>query len=381
MQTVIWSKTLVIRKKENSIDMKNIAFLIILLTGIMLVDACKKAETDPQLNMNSAVSPSITAPAEGSEIMLTEETASETVTFSWNAAQYNLSDLASTQYLLQIVVADSSFDIAKKIATTTATSFSITQAELNSTLITMGLTPDVAANMKFRVRASLNSYDDGATIAETELISDPVTAMITPYQSEAPPEYPKLWVPGAYQGWAPDVAPVIQSFEDDGIYTGYVYFPEDSESFYFKFTSEPSWDGTNYGAGDTEGTLSDTGGDILLPGPGGYRLTVNLNDLTWTYELQTWGIIGEFNGWAEQWNLEWDNVNNYLTITTDIPAAENNRFKFRANDDWDMAMGDLDPSDGKTLTSPGVDIPITDGNKTINLILSGPKPQYQIIEN
>lgn len=349
-----------------------------------MVDACKKAETDPQLDMNSAVSSAITAPTDGSEIMLTEETASEMVTFSWTAAHYNLTNLASTQYLVQIAIADSGFATAKKLVATTETSFEVSQAELNSTLLSMGLLPDVAATMNFRVIASLNSYDDGATIPESQLESTPTTATITPYQSEAPPEYPKLWVPGDYQGWAPDVAWYIQSFEDDGTYTGYIYFPDvEGATFEFKFTSEASWDGTNYGAGDTEGTLSeDSGaGNLKVPGPGGYRFNVNINDLTWTYELQTWGIIGEFNGWAEQWNMEWDNVNNYLTITTDIPAADNNRFKFRANDDWDVAMGDLDPSDGKTLTSPGVDIPITDGNRTINLILSGPNPQYEIIEN
>jgi len=363
--------------------MKKIAFLIILITGILLVDACKKAETDPQLTMSTAVSPSITAPAEGAEIVLTEETASETVTFSWNAAQYNLTNLAFTQYLLEMAFADSSFNAAKKVATTTETNFSITQAELNSTLITMGLSADVAANMKFRVRASLNSYDDGATISETELNSNPVTAMFTPYETEGPPDYPKLWVPGAYQGWAPDAAFYIQSFEDDGNYTGYIYFPEDSESFEFKFTSQPNWDGTNYGAGETDGTLSTDGGagNLSVPGPGGYRFNVNINDLTWTYELQTWGIIGEFNGWSEQINMTWDDENHYLTLTYDIPAADNNRFKFRANDDWDIALGDIDPPDGKTLTSPGVDIPITDGNKTINLILSGPDPTYEIIEN
>lgn len=363
--------------------MKKIAFLIILITGIMLVDACKKAETDPQLDMNSAVKSAISSPAEGSAIVLTEETASEMVTFTWSAAQYNLSDLAATQYLLQMVIADSSFDVGKKIATTTETSFAITQAELNSILITMGLIPDEAANMKFRVNASLNSYDDGATISESVLESSPVTATVTPYSSEAPPEYPKLYVPGAYQGWAPADAFYIQSFEDDGNYTGYIYFPEDSETFEFKFTSEPSWDGTNYGAGETEGTLSDDSGagNLSVPGPGGYRFNVNINDLTWTFELQTWGVIGEFNGWSEQINMVWDSENNFLTLTTDIAAADNNRFKFRANDDWDVAMGDIDPSDGKTLTSPGNDIPLTDGNRTFHLILSGPTNQYEIIEN
>lgn len=359
--------------------MKKITLFLILISGIVLFDACQKVETDPKLDMSTAVAPAMTAPSDGSTFVLTQENADEAIAFEWSAASYNLTDLAATSYLLQMTPVASTFDDAKDVITTTETSFSTTVGAFNSSLISMGLTAGDATDMQFRVTASLRSHDDGGIIPTSAMNSEVVKSTFTAYASEV--VYPKLWVPGAYQGWSPDVAPVMQSFEDNQIYTGYIYFPEDSESFFFKFTSEPSWDGTNYGAGEAPGTLSTTGGDLELPGPGGYRLTANINDLTWAFELQNWGIIGEFNGWSEDIDMIWDAENNYLTLTTDIPAAADNRFKFRANDAWDLNMGQINPPDGMTLTNGGDDIPIGDGNYTFHLILSGPEPLYELIQN
>ena len=359
--------------------MKKITLFLILISGIVLLDACTKVETDPVLNMSTAIAPVMNAPADGSSFILTQDNAGDTIIFEWSAASYNLTDLAATSYLLQMTPVASNFDEAKDVISTNETSFTTTVGAFNTALISMGLTAGEATEVQFRVTASLRSHDDGGVIPTSAMNSEVIKSTFTTYASEV--VYPKLWVPGAYQGWSPDVAPVLQSFEDNNIFTGYIYFPEDSESFFFKFTSEPSWDGTNYGAGEGPGTLSTTGGDLELPGPGGYRLTANINDLTWTFELQTWGIIGQFNDWSEQINMEWDAENNYLTLTTDIPAAEENRFLFRANDDWDMKLGDIDPPDGVTLSSSGSDIPLTDGNRTFHLILSGPEAKYELIEN
>jgi hypothetical protein len=101
-------------------------------------------------------------------------------------------------------------------------------------------------------------------------------------------ELPKLWVPGEYQGWSPDTAPTIEDADEDGIFIGVVEFPDSAPSFAFKFTSQPDWDGTNYGDGGSEGTLSTDGGagDLTVPGPGSYLFTVDINNLTWSYELQ-----------------------------------------------------------------------------------------------
>jgi hypothetical protein len=361
--------------------MKNIALILILFTGVVLFDACTKVETDPVLDMSTAVAPAITSPGEGTTIVLEQANENDEIVIEWSAATYNLTDLPNPTYVLKMAIADSSYDTGKDAVVTTETNFTTTVGALNSQLISMGVTPGAATPIKWKVVASLRTAATGAVI-ETSVTESPNTnTTFTAYSAEV--VYPKLWVPGEYQGWSPGDAWYVQSFEDNGIFTGYIYFPEDAATFQFKFTSEPSWDGTNYGAGDAAGTLSTDGGagNLEVPGPGGYRFNVNTNDLTWTFELQNFGVIGEFTDWAEDIDMVWDNDNNMLTLTYDVPAKENNRFKFRANDDWALNYGDVDPPDGQTLRDGGNDIPIQSGSYTFHLMLYGPEPMYELIKN
>lgn len=103
------------------------------------------------------------------------------------------------------------------------------------------------------------------------------------------PHPPSLWLPGGYQGWYPTEAPTVVDIENDGTFTGLIEFPENFwNNFEFKFTSEPNWNGTIYGAGENAGELSIGGGtdNLEVPGAGTYLLTVDINALTWTYEMQ-----------------------------------------------------------------------------------------------
>lgn len=362
--------------------MKKIAILLILISGIVLFDACKKAETDPKLDMSTAVKPAITEPTDGAVIVLTEDTAEDMVTFSWSAAVYNLDDLASTTYLLQIVQADSSFDGAKQLISTTETTLSISQTELNNTLISMGLEPLVAAGLQLKVAASLKSYDDGIVIPSSVLDSDLVNVTITPYENAGPVEYPKLWVPGDYQGWAPDAAPSLYSIEDDGMYSGYVYYPPESASMLFKFTDQPNWDGTNYGTGATPGTLDPAGDNLDIPeGTGNYYLTANINDLVWTYELRNFALVGTMTDWGNEPDIDliWDAENMVWTVTMDLPAAA--EFKWRANSAWDFDYGINDPDNGKLTPGGGNIVVGAAGNYTINLYLNEAFPRYELIAN
>lgn len=97
-----------------------------------------------------------------------------------------------------------------------------------------------------------------------------------------------LWVPGTYCAWVHADATTLTDPEDDGIFTGTVEFADGAENYTFKFTSQGDWEGTNYGAGANDGELSTDGsaGDLEVPGAGTYMFTVDINALTWTYELQ-----------------------------------------------------------------------------------------------
>ncbi len=99
---------------------------------------------------------------------------------------------------------------------------------------------------------------------------------------------PKLYVPGSYQGWDPSTAPILLDENNDGNYVGTVEFPAETEELIFKFTSQSNWDGINYGQGNTEGSLSEdpSATNLMIPSAGLYLLTVNINNLTWSYQLQ-----------------------------------------------------------------------------------------------
>ncbi|MDR1523738.1 MAG: DUF5115 domain-containing protein [Tannerella sp.] len=172
---------------------------------------------------------------------------------------------------------------------------------------------------------------------------------------------PYMYVPGNHQGWNPATAPAVYS-TDFMNYTGFVLL--DGE---FKFTSKPGWDGTNYGAGATDGTLS-TGGDAanLNAEQGFYLLRANISSLTWSAsKIETFGIIGNATagGWDTSTPMTFDSGNLEYTVITALTDGE---FKFRANDAWEINLG----GDMLDLTFGGDNIAVTTGVYKITLSLS-----------
>lgn len=357
--------------------MKNIIKLIVVLIGAGLLFSCEKQVKEPVLDVSLTASPTITAPASGTAYELLEENQADIITtFQWDATQYNLDNLEATKYNLQIDFADSSFSSFKTIVSTTENSYEISVGEINGILLTMGLIPGEAGDVELRLYSYINNSSD-----ITDAYSNTISLTFTPYGGFV--EYPKLWVPGDYQGWDPAAAPNVYSFNSDNIYTGYLFFPEDAPTFEFKFTSAPDWGDLNYGAGEEEGTLDTDGGasNLAVPASGGYQVIVNTDSLTWHHSPQSWGIIGEWLAWAEDIDMLWDADNQYLYLTVDVPDVADNRFKFRANDDWAINLGTKDPDDG-TLIQDGSDIPFPGpGNYTFILNFTTPEPTYELIAN
>jgi len=175
-----------------------------------------------------------------------------------------------------------------------------------------------------------------------------------------------LYVPGAYQNWSPATALTITNMEDSPIVEGYIYMPTAGK---FKFTSAPDWEHTNYGPGDTPGTLStdNDAGDLIASTPGYYFMNVNVPELTYTATLTSWAFIGDDTGWKDS-TMTFDPATNLWSITLDLTAK---KFKFRANGSWDINYGSA-AADG-TLQFNAGDILIAEaGNYTIVLDLSHP---------
>ena len=285
-----------------------------------------------------------------------------------------------------IVQADSSWENAKELVNTTALNYSVLVNDFNNYLTLLGLEPEVATPLKLKVSSIISNVS--TTAVESAVIEITATTYAPP--TPPPTETAKLYVPGDYQGWDPAGAPNVWSEANDGIYTGFVFYPEGG-TFEFKFTSAPNWDGTNFGAGAAAGTLdTDAGaGNLSVPAAGGYVLECDTVALTWSATPQSWGVIGSgiLNGdWSEDVDMEYDIANLVLTVTLDVTASQDAgdlRFKFRADDDWALNYGLTDPVSGNDLSPGGTDVPMPEGpgNYTITLDLGGLVPTYTLTKN
>ena len=181
--------------------------------------------------------------------------------------------------------------------------------------------------------------------------------------------YTEVFVAGSYVGWQFNQASKLASILDDGVYEGYLYFEDPNTQI--KITTEGNFN-TNYGDDGADGTLESNGDNIVVADAGGYKLTVDLNALTYTLEPANWGLIGSAtaDGWDSDEDMTWDAAEGAWSITTILQPGV---IKFRANDAWDLNFGD-DAADA-ILEFEGADINIANTG-TYKILLYIDKPDY-----
>ena len=174
--------------------------------------------------------------------------------------------------------------------------------------------------------------------------------------------FDNLWTPGDANGWNHGGSQML--FTTD--YANYFGFANLSPSG-FKFTSAADWNHINYGAAG-EGKLSTDGGagNLTVAEKGLYWCDVNIAALTWSAtKIETIGVIGSFNGWAESLPLTSEDG---LFWTATITLNEGDEYKFRCNNDWAINLGGEDEytlvPNGANLKAPAA------GTYTITLDLS-----------
>ncbi|MDP2336027.1 MAG: SusF/SusE family outer membrane protein [Bacteroidota bacterium] len=131
----------------------------------------------------------------------------------------------------------------------------------------------------------------------------------------------------------------------------------------FKFRANHNWD-FNYGSSSKDANLNGGGDNIPVSLESDYAITLDLSHPNaYTYSANRWGLIGDATpgGWDTDTNLTWDATNKVFKVTLNLTAA---KFKFRANDAWDINLG----GDINALTQGGADIAVAAaGNYTITL--------------
>lgn len=176
-----------------------------------------------------------------------------------------------------------------------------------------------------------------------------------------------LYIAGDYQGWDPALACSRLKLNANNVYEGLLNLPEGG-TYEFKFCSEPSWAGTNYGLKDGVLNTEKDAANFKADAAGLYYIvfdavnaTVEMTPITYV------GLIGDaVGGWdTDKAQFEFDAENNVWVATAPVESGKN--FKIRFNQVWDLTDLGGDVAD---LQFKGSDIAATEtgeGVFTLNI--------------
>jgi hypothetical protein len=355
--------------------MKKFKIFFVIIAAALFITSCEKDKTGPFLN-ESAAAPEITAPTTGTSFVLTEAIETQDLSkFTWTAPDYGFN--AAVLYALEIDNAGNNFADAINVGSSTKPEFTISVADFNMKVLTIGGIAGEQSNYEIRVKSTIND-------SVPSLKSSAVALKITPYEKVI--IYPMLYVPGDHNGWdAANTATGIYSVKSNNIYEGYMWFKDATTGF--KLLKVPAWEQDNTIGDPVSGGASGTlqignwgGNNITVNGGiGYYRIKANLPEKTYSWLKTTWGIIGpaQAGGWDTDFNMTYSVATDLWTATLNLTAGE---MKFRANDGWTLNYGD-DKADRK-LDENGANIVVPSaGNYTVTLDLSGAVYKYKLVKN
>ncbi len=288
------------------------------------------------------------------------------VTFTWTAATFGFD--AAVTYTLQISKGGTSFAGASTtevaLSNVSPLTKSLKVVEFNRELLKI-VNYGVATPIEVRVKASVSASAPAS-------YSNVVIITSTPYRDLITYSFPNaINIAGNFQGWNPGTAPQIVNQVNGGYngHEGYIIFNDASPQF--KFVKGDNWGAGDYGSAGGN-ALGNGGANLTLPSGGagiaGYwRIRANIPSLTWSWtKINTWGIIGAFNGWSTNVPLIFTPATGLWVITRDMPAGE---FKFRANNDWGINLGDNNGDFKPDYDGGNLNLTVA-GNYTLTLDLS-----------
>ncbi len=344
-----------------------IAFITII--GLIAMFSCKKDETKVFIKAN----PTSSALTNPGDIVLTLADSANNITFKWTSADFGFP--AMVNYSLQIDKKSNAFSNPLNIATITSDTTAMVNSYALDNMLRSNEYDTVATASQMRVMAILKGTGDAYAYTDT-VYSEPVDLNITPFDIVI--NYPKLYVPGDYNGWT--FVNSIASVKSNDKYEGYIFM---HTSGTIKFTKIAGWEQfSTYGDADASGTsgtlVNDWGNNIYVADSGYYKINVDVNALTYYLQNTDWAIAGDFNGWADT-PMQYNRAEDVWTVTMDMTAG-GLKFKLNGDSSWSINYGDTG-ADGK-LDQGGDNISIpSDGNYTITLDLSKPVYTYKIVKN
>ena len=358
--------------------MKILKYFTLLAAAAGIMSACtsdlEKVQTLPA---DQVVAP-VLHELENTDIVITAETLVNTLKVSWDAAYFG--DKIVPNYSILIAKGDVEVPVAVGISTTEV---ELTYEQINLAAASsvedggLGLALDVASDVKLRIGATVgNSFDT--------YYSDAVDVKITPTSAEK--KYPMIYMPGSYQGWAPDKAAtnfqVLYDFSGTGVYEGVADFGSaDDASREWKFTRDANWD-FDWGIPSGETPEAEAAEVTLINNDGGDRSNINIYTVNRFYHFSMdtntgllkknfafnqIGVIGDFNGWGGDVVMEFNAAKRRFYADVENLSGG---FKFRADADWALNWGVDGVQGGDNIAVE------TAGNYRVYFYLSNPNEVY-----
>ncbi|MDY0779483.1 SusE domain-containing protein [Tenacibaculum sp. IB213877] len=296
--------------------------------------------------------------------------------FSWNAVNF-LGTPTVVGYEIQYATTEdfaSPFSLVK----TTETTIDVTVNDFITAAEYIGLDADPnteekpnTGNLYFRVRAYVGN---GGNDSPENVSSSQQVTFILPEVVGSGIEISTWGIVGSgYNNWGATPDAPFYTTDQEGIIVSYVTLIDGE----IKFRENNDW-ANNYGDTGADGTL-EVGGDNLVVTAGSYKITLNLNDLTYTMEPFSIGIVGSaYNDWGAtpDFMLEYDY---YSDVFRGIVTLLDGEMKFRMNNAWDINYGDTG-ADG-TLEIGGDNIITTNGIYIVTVDLNNNLYTLEEIDN
>ncbi|SDF60783.1 SusE domain-containing protein [Epilithonimonas hungarica] len=303
------------------------------------------------------------------------------LTVTWNKGEYSVP--VEITYQLEISASES-FENSKNLGPVVRSQnySAFTTLEMNNAAKLIGLVPDVAQKMYFRVSSYLGANKDLAQVSNVTNLT------ITPYLARPIYSYVDLYLIGnaTAAGW-------------DNLATNVNLLPmlKTSNSSVYEFTGlfkaggfkmikvKGSWD-AQFGKGAADGQLSTDGGsgDISIATEGYYKLSVNTSDLTYTLvkidnPVTTYDAISLYGTATDNVDIQLtkSTFDQHLWKSAQAVSLKTGVVKFRANNSWDVNWGTNSEYFG-VGTSGGADIPVS-AEWTYNVYFNDSTGHYTLI--
>ena len=283
--------------------------------------------------------------------------------FTWNSADYGVPTLVN--YKLQKSITGD-FTDAETIGETNGNELAVTIGQLLSYAAELGLdndpnteAPDTGV-VSFRLKASVGT-DALEVFSPTQELS-----LYLPEQSTGGDGFAVAsWgvVGSGYNNWGAFADGKFYTTATPGVIVSYVNLIDGE----IKFRENNAWGG-DLGDANLDGILDADADNNIAVTAGDYKITINTNDMSYTIEEFSWGIVGSgYNDWGAT-----PDAKLYYDYTTDTFKAGvqliDGEIKFRMNNTWGGDLGDAN-LDGILDTDADNNIAVTAGHYLVTLDL------------